>query len=299
MYRQLFAVCLCLPYFLNAQCSSFTPTVGYRIDELEWAVSGSGGSPNIGEELIFDDIQIAEVGARVRTESPRNMVLYAEGALGAVLSGKSRNADYLGPDRTLEQSRIEAASDQGHTIDFAAATGQVFVLRKLNIKCTSLIGYAFHRQHFQLTNGRSLNPPTGPFSGLDSWCEADWHGPWAGIELTYKASACIEASIEGRYHWNQTYHAEGLFNLRNDLNDDFTQKGNASGYTLMASTDMQLKCGWSMGLLAQYKSWEADNGSHRTYYTSSGGAVGIFMDTPLHHAEWRSLSIALTTTREF
>ena len=278
-------------------------TAAYRVDHFDWSIAAQGGSPNIAEELVWDDVRIAQLGLRTSIESRFGLLLEAQGAIGAVIDGDNRDSDYLGNNRTNEFSRSINESN-GYVGEASVAIGNVIRPWCQWLRLTPLVGFSFHTQRYTITDGRqtiSSDPALlGPIRGLNSHYHAKWWGRWAGLRIAIQPLSCLTLHATGEYHLKQNYYAEGLFNLRSDAKDDFFHDANAYGYVILAGTEYVAGNGWTIGASGKYEEWTAERGRHRNIlFTPGTSQFGIFIDTTFNGACWWSYSASLNLKKEF
>lgn len=285
---------------------------GYRSGELDWNVAGdsSGNNPDVLSELEWKDLDIFQTEAQGQvwfdsTNWP-NLSLYLMGsaAYGRIVDGNNRDSDYAGDHRTLEFSRTENSGDGGNTLDLSIAAGPQIRLLQGKLAVALLIGWSYHEQNLEITNGyQTLSdtalatsigldspPATGPFPGLDSQYDTKWWGPWLGTDLTWQLNE--RATLSGAFAWHfADYEAEADWNLRDDLAHpvSFRHDANGRGLTLGLGLTYRLRVPWLLELSYDYQDWQADDGSSYSYAADGGSAR-----TRLNRVNWRSHSALLS-----
>ncbi len=72
---------------------------------------------------------------------------------------------------------------------------------------TPLLGYSYHEQNLNITDGNQTIPDSGSFPGLNSSYDTEWQGPWIGFDLRFKAREIktfahrFETYFTYEYHW--------------------------------------------------------------------------------------------------
>lgn len=270
--------------------------VGYRWDSVNWNIAGSYGTPNILSELTFDEMEslVLEGGFHWRSESN----LYLRGAvdIGTTIDGDAQDSDYLGNDRTLEFSRSYSDADGGSVFDISMGIGYLFEVplqqKDMVLKVAPLVGYSYHKQDIEITNGWQIaysgyGVVFGPLIGLDSSYEAEWTGPWIGldIELELNRQQSLRASIE--YHWVD-YEADANWNLRTAFAHpvSFEHESDGDGFVASLVYTQQFASQWFWTVGAKYSNFEADPGKDITYF-----ANGNWDSNRLNEVEWESYAI--------
>lgn len=267
---------------------------GYRQDDLDWTIAAPTGSPDVLSELQWQDVESAmfETGIDVTYAGH----WHAEGkfAYGEIVEGRNQDSDYLLDNRQGEFSRSNNVNDDGATIEVSGALGYHFDIAGKRfaprLRLTPKIGYAFHTQQFNTTNGFQTIPALGHFGGLDSTYEATFFGPWGGLEtqlfLTDRLS--LQGSIE--YHWVD-YEGTGNWNLRDDFQHpkSFAHEAEGEGIVASAGGRYRINPAWGISLSADYQKWKANNGGIDTTYFSDG-YVG---ETRFNGVNWDSYGFNL------
>ncbi|MGD8686846.1 MAG: autotransporter domain-containing protein, partial [Syntrophobacterales bacterium] len=206
-------------------------SAGYREDEFDWNIAGNsnGKNPNILSELTWDDLQIFQVGVHAKTVIGPGFYLRGIFNYGWIYDGDNQDSDFAGDDRTFEWSRSNNNADDDDVLDASLGIGYQFRLAEDKCMFTPLVGYSYHEQNLRLTDGVQTvsepglappgvtPPPLGPFAGLDSKYEAEWKGPWVGLDLSLRPTEKLTMMATFEYHWAD-YEAKAKWNLRTDLN---------------------------------------------------------------------------------
>jgi len=250
---------------------------GYRQDDLDWTIADSRGSPDVLSELQWQDVESAmfETGIDITYDDH----WHAEGKFGygRIVDGRNQDSDYNLDNRQGEFSRSNNIADDGATIEVSGALGYHFDIAGKKsaprLRLTPKIGYAFHTQEFNMTDGFQTIPALGHFAGLDSTYEATFFGPWGGLEslLSLTGRLSLQGSIE--YHWAD-YEGTGNWNLRDDLAHPKSHAQEAEGEGIVASAGgrYRINPAWTISLSADYQKWKANNKGISTIYFSDGSA---------------------------
>jgi hypothetical protein len=306
----VFFVCLSVQSVLSFDdikvvASGVDMGLGYRSDQLDWAISADSDSGTLSE-LRWDDLDIFQVQASGWLEVEkipyleRNFLVVANVAFGKIFGGTARDSDFDRNSPGGEWSRSVSDADDGLTVDISGAVGPIFELKDLTagLFVTPLIGYGFNMQALTMTNGRQVVSglsahSLGPFSGLDSTYTAYWHGPWVGTDVDYLIRPKMKVSIGVEYHWVD-YFAQADWNLRTDFEHpvSFEHEASGSGVVWRLEGAYQLDEKWSLLLNGNIQNWHTDSGTDRTYFQD--GYVGR---SRLNQVNWDSY--ALTTGVEY
>lgn len=270
---------------------------GYRQDSFDWNIAGDsqGKNPDVLSELTWDDLIIHEVRLGLRANLKKSFVLKGSINYGVIVSGDNRDSDYSADNREAEFSRSINDADDGHTLDSQMGAGYRIQLFSETIWVTPLAGYSYHRQHLTMTDGyQSITwaggPPLGPFEGLDSTYEAEWQGPWVGIEMILdaemfaKSLSPISLYASWEYHWAD-YYAEADWNLRDDFKHPRSFEHEADGTGIVASLGIcvRLSDRWSLTLEYETEEWSTDRGVDRVFLDNDS-----IIETRLNEVNWQS-----------
>lgn len=293
---------------------------GYRQDQLDWNIAGTpqGTDPNILSELSWDDLEIFQVRAKGRAiigivDFPYfDTCLKGSTGYGWIVDGENQDSDFAGDNRTLEFSRSNNKGDEGDVFDASFALGPRFRVREERLLVTPFVGYSYHQQNLSLTDGLQtisnqaqadaafgpdvvVLPPLGPIPGLDSTYEAQWYGPWLGLDLEIRPSSRLTLTGSAEYHW-ASYEAKADWNLRSDFAHptSFDHHADAEGIVLSAAAALEVGERWSMELSYDYQDWQAEDGRDRVFFTD--GTVGV---TRLNEVNWESQAVMLGATYRF
>ncbi len=298
---------------INIVASGLDVQSGYRVDQLDWNISGDtdGNNPNILSELRWDDIKIFQISASGWLEF--NEVPYLDRILftlvdisfGKVFSGDVRDSDYAADDRNAEWSRSVNDADKGLTIDLSGAVGSQVVLNSSRFSITPFIGYSFNLQDLSMTNGEQVvSDPRiredyfgsdaekphelGHISGLDSTYTTYWYGPWLGVTGGYEVKNKFNVSVGVEYHWIE-YFAQADWNLRSEFDHPVSFEHNARGSGLVWNFKgaYSFDESWSWLVSGDIQNWHTGSGTDRILY--SDGSAG---KTRLNRVNWDSYSLS-------
>jgi hypothetical protein len=271
---------------------------GYRQDQFDFNISGGPGGPDILSELTWEDLQIVQLGIDAGwrfkpRRSPVGALVQFEGSYGNIIDGSNEDSDYEGDSRTQEFSRSNNEAD-GDVWDISIGAGPQFTLFADRLRISPLLGYAWHAQNLNITDGYqtidTVGNEIGPFSGLDSSYDALWYGFWTGVASEWRPLRTVALNCSLQFH-EFDYKAEADWNLRDDLAHpkSFEQWASGDGIQGSAGVALQLPRRWRLHLDYYYRRWQADGrGLHRAYI-----ADGTLADTGLNEVNWESQSLFL------
>jgi hypothetical protein len=283
--------------------------IGYRIDDFDWNIAGdiTGNNPNILSELTWSDLEILQLEIGMARIFPNSFVLKGTLAYGKIFDGENQDSDYFGDNRTGEFSRSNNSADDGSTSDGSIGLGYYIPIMSDTIMIIPIIGYSFHMQNLDITDGVQtiatppITPDLGPFPGLDSSYDAKWYGPWGGLELNFRIytidreSLAHESILSLEYHWAD-YYAEANWNLRPDFAHpkSFEHEADGSGIVFWWGYNYFFNPQWSLNLIYKYQKWETDPGIDRVFFADGTEAV-----TRLNEVNWKSSAFMFGITRSF
>lgn len=281
-----------------------TPGIGYRKDDLDWNIAGNinGNNPNILSELTWDDLESYQVKIQGNLVWPNIIAFRGSGGYGWIFDGDNQDSDFLGDNRTIEFSRSNNSSDDGHVWDASVAIGYPFRFgQKVLGTLTPLVGYSHHEQHLKITDGNQTIPDLGPFPGLDSSYDSEWKGPWIGVDLRFEAREIktfahrLEPYFTYEYHWAD-YHAEADWNLREAFArpKSFEHDADGNGHIIGAGLNIRVHRHLALNFNFDYQDWSTDEGTDRVFFADGTTAI-----TQLNEVNWTSYALSLGLSLRF
>ncbi|MFC1875864.1 hypothetical protein ACFL2E_01115 [Thermodesulfobacteriota bacterium] len=270
---------------------------GYRRDHFDWNIAGDlqGNNPNVLSELTWKDLLIHEVHLGLRANLKKSFVLKGSINYGVIVSGDNRDSDYSADNREMEFSRSINETDKGHTLDAQLGAGYRFRLISESLSVIPLAGYSYHRQYLTMTDGNQTitwigGSPLGPFEGLDSSYDAEWQGPWVGIEMILetekftKTLPPISFYAAWEYH-RADYYAEANWNLRDDFMHPKSFEHEADGIGMVTSLGVCIRLSdrWSVTLEYETEEWSTERGVDRVFLENNS-----IIETRLNEVNWHS-----------
>ncbi len=280
---------------LQYQRAEFYASTGYRKDDLNWSISGINGTPNILSELEWEDIEIATINIGTTLYFQPNWLLNFDFSYGHIFDGDNQDSDYFGNNRTLEFSRSNNSADKGSVIDASIHAGYQWSAQQ-NIYLIPKVGFSYHSQFFNMTDGFQTIPARGAFSGLDSNYDATWMGPWVGIESQFKINQKFKMGLNFEYHY-AFYNATANWNLRADFAHPESFTHEAEGYGLVGNINGQYQVSNDLllTLSMKYQDWQADrNGVDKTFFSN-----GTSLETGFNGVNWKSFGANIGLAYQF
>jgi len=274
--------------------TTFDFGAAYRTDKFDWNIASnlSGvATPNIASELTWDSLGITQIEAGLETGRD-DIIFRIRADYGWILSGNNQDSDFNGNNRTLEFSRSNNDGGAGNVWDVSTAVGyrlgeDAYVM--------PLAGWAIHRQNLRIRNGVQTIPATGAIAGLNSSYDAQWTGPWLGLEAGMVTKGDLRLAVDVAYQF-ATYSAEANWNLRADLAHPVSFRHDATGYGMKigASVQRRVRDGLTLTGGIDYRKWKADNGVD-TFFSAAGGASS----QRLNEVNWQSFTVRLDAVYAF
>ena len=275
--------------------------LGYRNDQLDWNIASDPSgtfTPNILSELTWQEVESVQLTVDFSGLISELLFYRVNVAVASIRKGQNQDSDYNGNDRTLEFSRSNNNASSGTLSDFSGAIGIPFTFgdnAATLLRVTPLIGYSYHSQKFSMTDGvqtiatSGITPDLGPFPGLNSSYEAEWYGPWLGIELKLGITQNVEVSLVLEHHEGD-YLGIGNWNLRSDFQHpkSFEHVADASGDLVSLNLAIVSDYAWNWLFSIQFQSWQADSGIDTVFF--SDNTVGV---TRLNEVNWQAITVSL------
>ncbi|HLF17792.1 MAG TPA: hypothetical protein VI749_02745 [Candidatus Omnitrophota bacterium] len=284
---------------------------GYRFDNLDWSIAGNlqGANPNVFAEYFFEDIEAAQIKAKANIILANRLVFDGYAAYAEILDGDSEVSEYDGNNRTDLAIRDESDTNEDKLLDFSGALGwrfkidendvlsEFFSLNQLYL--TFLLGYSRHEQQLSLTDGvtvidNTATPDLGAYDGLDSSYDAEWKGPWAGLELFGRKDR-IMGLFRVEYHLAD-YYGWGQLNLQPSFQQpksfEHTTEGN--GWIFNLDLGYQLTENFSLDFAGDLQLWNAKEGVDRLFLID-----GSVDERQLNEVNWESYALMLGATLRF
>ena len=296
----------------NASYDKFSlyAKTGYRVDNLNWSISGFNGNYTINSvnyslptssELTWEDIEIYEIGVGsyipILNINPKmNLFLHLFASNGDIIDGKNQDSDYFQfQGQQIEFSRSNNDAKSGDVEDYSFSLNYEIALDNTGsssfngVSIIPFIGYSTHKQNLTMTNGYqtidlSSSSSIGPFSGLNSTYETNWQGPFLGMALNANFNNDHNIEISGKLHIID-YYAQADWNLRSDFAHpkSFEHEANGQGITFNINYKYKVIENLILILGFDYKNFQTNSGVDRTFF--SNGTVG---EVTLDEVNWNS-----------
>ncbi len=277
---------------------------GIRNDYLRWNIAGTseGSDPNILSELTWEDLNIFQIKTHGRMDFHQLLRLEGSFDYGWIMHGKNQDSDYFLDDRNWEFSRSNNATNDDDVLDLSIGGGLQFLLNDQPVEelevdqlgVAVLAGYSYHEQNLRMTDGSQTIPATGGFDGLNSTYQAEWDGPWLGVELFGQKNR-LRGVCRLEYHWFD-YYAEADWNLRDDFAHpkSYEHISDGEGITFIGNARFDINPLWSVDADVDIKSWRAGAGIDRTFFSD-----GDQSETRLNEVVWISYALMFGLTYHF
>jgi hypothetical protein len=260
----------------------------YSWGKSDFNIAGSGGTPNIISELIWDDVDsiVAEFTADMLFKD--EYILTIDGGFGAIKDGTLNDSDYLGNDRTLLFSEsISTADDDNMWFVSVMLGSRVLSWNVRDNKPRSylalMIGYQHWTETYVATKFVQTQDPfgligfVGPFpdQGKGITEEFTWDSLLAGIRT--EIEILPDFAFKGRFMAVPFTHfkLEDIHHFRTDLQQNPSFEATADGgigVILDATLSYNFWGGFSVE--AGYQYWDISSGDGTgTFHTVMFGDV--------------------------
>ena len=264
---------------------------GYENGQFDWSIPNGDSSPNILSELIWDDLDIWKSDFQYEVVARETWVLQLGFSYGEILDGRNQDSDYFLDNRSGEFSR-SYADTEGYSLSARAMLGYKIPLWNDRLTLTPALGYRFDQQKLEDRNGYQavdlLDGFTGPFPGLDSSYQTEWHAGIVDLGLSIRLNDRLELLAGGSFAMG-SYDGEAVWNLRDDFRQDPSFSHHADGYGASARLGLRyaLTESWFIHGMATYQTQWTNNGTESIYFRDGVETNGF------HGANWESLGFSL------
>ncbi len=255
--------------------------IGYRRDQLDWRIAAPSGTPNILSELQWQHIETVMLSTGADITFADHWQGEINLGYGAIFDGRNQDSDYVLDNRQDEFSRSNNVTEDGATIDVSGALGYHFDIgwknTTPNLRLTPKLGYAFHTQQFNTTQGfqtiDTINNNLGSFDGLNSYYDATWFSVFAGLATRFNINQRLTLQGQVNYHLAD-YEGTGNWNLRDDFAhpQSFTQTAEGDGIVGSAVARYRVNPAWSLRLSADWQKWQANHNGINNPHFSDGSS---------------------------
>lgn len=286
---------------LPAQQLVLEAEVGLRTERFDWSIADVDGSPNVLSELTWRDLRFTTLGLTAHYQLGPRLLLLGQLEYGQAHDGEVQDSDFLADHRTGEFLRSISSADGSELLGISAAIGVPLerVSQHWRLRAMPLAGLFRSSQRLRITDGVWIIPEAGgEIAGLDSRYDADWFGPWLGLELAaenvdgYGLSLMLAryaADYEADAYWNlRDTPAAGQYCLRR-----FEQWADGDGTRVALSGHYRFDR-WRLVTTLSWSEWDTDTGTDRIYFCD--GTVG---DTRFNGARRESTSVAVGVGYDF
>ncbi len=198
--------------------------VGYGVQNLDWSIAGNtmGTDPNIYSELIWKQVSGINYGLDAAFKIAPKFDVLLEGNFMDTKSGRVRDTDYSGDNRTNSFYDERFSSDDGYFYNFR--TSLRYALPQLGIISPKiLLGYE------QIGNELFLLPLPDASQNLDlrTTYQTDWYGGQAALELGFRYVNFYGSATYGFGLYD--YKAKANWNLIEDFQQPVSFRHSALG----------------------------------------------------------------------
>jgi hypothetical protein len=163
-----------------------------------------------------------------------------------------------------------------------------------------MFGYSRYFQYLKIFDGRQIIPAPASIADLDSKYDADWSGPWAGLNIRLEADDPTSVIINMEYHWAD-YYADANWNLRDDLAHpvSFTHSTRGHGFIVSIAVSHAVAKHWELLARMESQHWQANSGIDTLNTIDVSTGVLQPTVTRLNAVNWQSLSGGLAAAYHY
>lgn len=259
----LLLISVCITNSLMAQKISFYIAPGYQAANSRWSIAGNsnGTNPNIYSELIWKDLQCANLQAGIGYQYKQWGVRlnYNE---SFTQGGKVTDTDYGADDRKQPVYEGVFQDNKGHLLNLDVTFTYKFKWK--NVTLTPLLGAIYNAQNLYVLPKYASTP-----ADLRSTYFAKWKGALIGAEATFTVSPRFDITPALQYD-QLKYTADANWNLITQFQHPRSFSHNANGYALKPSLqlDYKLKRDSRIFLRGNYAYWNTGAGTDALYLNS-------------------------------
>lgn len=196
---------------------------GYRVDKLQWSVSGASGHPDVLSDITFKDIQIYQT--RVKSKASwHGYFTKVELGYGDILDGRMKDREYLEDGRKFAFSRSRHHVTGSCTLDAVVKVGKDFTVEKV-WTVTPLAGYSLNMEKLRIRRG--VQTLDASFFGkikrvhhkidhVHSRYRAQFDAPFIGISAGRSFLQKFDFFAEYNFLFAMKYHGRGFWNFRDN-----------------------------------------------------------------------------------
>ncbi len=261
--------------------------------------------------LDWNDLNIAFIEGRGKCVVLNSFYFRGGGDYGLICNGLNIDDDYVhaydsSPSRKLISK--STSNTNGFVYDIDIAAGYQFSF--FNFSVAPLIGYAWKGQNMHDTDlkqneirnysGELYSFGSGSngcsISGLSSKYNARWNGPFIGFDSEVDFLCFGSCMLNYEFHWGE-YHANAIWNLRNDMPGGFKHHAkNSYGHVVDLGYKYNFCDYWTVGLHGGFQYFRANHGRDITVLESAyhGNVSGKNIQTiELRKVQWYSYNVSM------
>lgn len=260
----LLLVSVCITNGLMAQQKlSLYVAPGYQVANSRWSIAGNsnGANPNIYSELIWKNLQCANVQAGIGYQYKQWGVRFNYNG-SFIQSGDVTDTDYGADNRRQPVYEGVFQDDKGYLLNIDAAITYTFHLHGVDL--TPMLGYVLSKQNLYVLPKQASDP-----ANLRSTYNAKWQGLLTGVEAVFPLGKRF-ALTPSLYYYQLHYTADANWNLITQFQHPRSFAHKANGYALKPALrlDYKLHSYLSIFLKGDYAYWNTGKGTDELFLTS-------------------------------
>jgi hypothetical protein len=265
-------------------------SLGYRNDQItnnRISAFDSTGALVLDENIDITQLNVYQIGAKVRYEPFCNLFGRGSCWIGTVNGGDYKERDYI----TTTLSNIHAKINHGQTIDWDLEGG--YQLDFFGVGLAPIFGWSYNKQDIRFRNVTNNGPIDPYLNGLRY--VTYWNGPFVAVDLFYEfCNILINGGYE--YHWA---HWKGRYMLpvpsdKGVVFSNTRRSHHAIGNVVYIDVLWNYFCDWAVGVSYKYQDYQTCRGDFSPdwgTFTSQGFPQIVKTDVP--KAEWQSHQVTL------
>jgi len=241
--------------------ADFAPAIeisaGYSTNDISWSIAGNakGQDPNIYSELVWKNIQLAQLNAKALLPLSRRFIFIGSVSCGRIFSGKATDSDYSEDNRQSRTFFAKMESDKGNIFNAYPGLGYQWQVSDA-VSLIPAVGFGFNTQKLYLLDNAELK----------STYAMRWRGPFASLQSKFKITSRLFSSLYASYH-QVRYSAIANWNLIQSFKHPESFKHSANGYGIQTSFTLgyNLNEDVALKISAAYSYWTTGAGVDELY----------------------------------
>jgi hypothetical protein len=249
---------------------------GYRHDDFEWSIQGTGGVPNVLAEIEWNDQHIFEVFTRYILTGWDSIYLRVQGSLGWIIQSEPVYSVFGSNDRQDLLVRESACRTGNMVGDIKAGIGFHFSCYKGKVDLAPIAGWNYAVLYYRYRDPSVIEDFDFREACLDNLrvrYRPRWNGGFVGLDNIWRICNFLTLNLNAEAHW-AAYRARGnwtweepIYLVPNNENAEYylqCWRDCASGWgTLFQASLVYRACqNWHIGFIGGLQHWRTRKGQH-------------------------------------